>query len=365
MFGSISGKTPQYPVNVKVYGNKKGLCGVVQTLVRFICLAYKFPRHFNILKSELKCLPWEGSKAFVLWKRHVPVLLHIPDIFHIQWAKGTEEWLYLKQHFGIKIIVSLRGAHINYSPLADVKLAESYRRIFPQIDGFHAVSQAISIEAQKYGADSHKIRVIYSGLPGCLENDKRWTVPAIVTRPTFKLLAVGRFHWKKGYVYLLEALYILKCRGVSVHLTVIASGNMPEEELYLIRDRHLQHMVEHIKGMPFREVQNAMRSHDVLVLPSLEEGIANVVLEAMQIGLPVISTNCGGMGEAISNGKNGLLVPVRNSKAIADAVENLIQISNAQYNDILENARYTIENKFNLSKAASKFAELYKYSINS
>ena len=60
-----------------------------------------------------------------------------------------------------------------------------------------------------------------------------------------------------------------------------------------------------------------MRSFDVLLLPSLNEGIANVVLEAMAIGVPVISTDCGGMSEVVILDTTGWLLPVRDSKAIA------------------------------------------------
>ena len=65
---------------------------------------------------------------------------------------------------GIKLVLSLRGAHINYSPIADLKLADMYRKNFPKVDAFHAVSKAIALEAQKYGAQKSNISVVYSGL---------------------------------------------------------------------------------------------------------------------------------------------------------------------------------------------------------
>jgi colanic acid/amylovoran biosynthesis glycosyltransferase len=365
LFGTITKDKPDYSSNVKIYGIKSGWKGRLKTLYRIAHLALRFPGHFKILKSELNCLPWQGNEAFALWKRHVPVILHLPDIFHIQWAKGTEEWLYLKKHFGVKLIVSLRGAHINYSPLSQPELRESYRRSFPRVDAFHAVSHAIAKEAQKYGADSNKIKVIYSGLHPLITKNQRIKIRNAVNGDVLKLLVVGRFHWKKGYVDMLEALHILQSRGVLVNLTLIASGKMPEEELYLIHEFKLQDLVVHIKGLPFIEVQQAMHDHDALILPSLEEGIANVALEAMQMGLPVISTDCGGMGEAIRHGENGFLVPVRNPTAIADAVESLMLMTDVEYNEMIKNARYTIDEKFNLNLAASEFVLYYKQLIDS
>ena len=59
-----------------------------------------------------------------------------------------------------------------------------------------------------------------------------------------------------------------------------------------------------------------LRDSDCLILPSVEEGISNVVLEAMAIGLPVISSDCGGMKEIINYGRNGFYFPVRDSIAL-------------------------------------------------
>lgn len=359
LFGTTIDKTSNYPNHVKMFGNKRGWPGRIQAVLRIVLLAFRFPDRFRILNKELQCFPWQSTAAFNLWKRHVPVLLYLPDIFHIQWAKGTEEWLYLKKYFGMKLVLSLRGAHINYSPLTNPELEASYQRTFPQIHAFHAVSQAIANEAQKYGAEPQKIKIIYSGLPPIKEEDLRQSISTARDKTTFRLLGVGRFHWKKGYVYLLEALHLLRNRGISVQLTLIASGNMPEEERFLIHELNLQHFVIHIKGLPFPEVQQAMREHDALVLSSLEEGIANVVLEAMQIGLPVISTDCGGMQEAITHGHNGLLVPVRNPQAIADAVLQLIQMTDAELKQMIINARQTIEQQFNLNQAVAEFIQLY------
>jgi colanic acid/amylovoran biosynthesis glycosyltransferase len=128
--------------------------------------------YFNLLlflfKTDLKrqldtLLKQEQRYTLNTRLKCYPVLWHQPDIFHVQWAKGIADWLWV-QDFGIKLVLSLRGAHINYSPIADNSLAETYIRCFPKLDGFHAVSEAMALEAQKYGAKASKIKVVYSGL---------------------------------------------------------------------------------------------------------------------------------------------------------------------------------------------------------
>lgn len=359
LFGSISNRVPSYSKSVKLHLNKRGWMGMLQFIFRMVKLSFKFPNFFEILHSELKSCPWNNSESFALWRRHVPILLNLPDIFHVQWTKNSEEFLYLKRYFGVKLVVSLRGTHINISPICNQNLKLTYNKVFPQVDAFHAVSNAISTESQKYFACPSKIKVIYTGLPELNNNLEFLNDQIKLKESTVKLICVGRFHWIKGYIYVLDALNILRYKNISAQLTIVAPGNMSEEELFLIHDLKLQDNIVHIKGLTFTEVQKLMSKQHALILPSIEEGIANVVLEAMQIGLPVISSDCGGMSEVITNKLNGLLVPVRNAASIADAVEYLIQMGPCDKDALIQNARDTIHQKFNINNALSEFEELY------
>src|SRR5690606_13105958 len=130
-------------------------------LCRFYALLWLFKpqdkKRLDAYLREQKKANWNNKLKFY------PVLWHQPDVFHMQWAKGLEDWMWV-QEFGMKLVLSLRGAHINYSPIADLKLANMYRKNFPKVDSFHAVSQAIAQEATKYGAHLNAIRVIKSGI---------------------------------------------------------------------------------------------------------------------------------------------------------------------------------------------------------
>ena len=67
-----------------------------------------------------------------------------------------------------------------------------------------------------------------------------------------------------------------------------------------------------------------MKGLDIFVLPSLKEGLPYVILEAMQAGLPIVASRVGGLPDLIESGRNGLLVPARDSQALADALRYLI-----------------------------------------
>jgi len=356
LFGKLSNHVAYDHASVVVLGNRAGIRGVVQTFMRLVFLRVKYPKRFSALKKYLGYGPVSGKLEFTNWQKYAPVLLNLPEIFHLQWAKAADEWVFLKELFGVKLILSLRGTHINTSPLASPALTEAYRNSFMQYDAFHGVSKAIVQEASRYGVDEHRARVIYSGLIIHSLPDKK----QLFTSGKFRIMAVGRFHWIKGYHYLLDALALFKKQNIDFSLTLIAQGDMPEELLFQLHDLDLVKEVTWIKGLPYSEVIEQMLEHHVLVLSSVEEGIANVVLEAMMVGLPVISTDCGGMREVIENGVNGFLVPVRNPEALAEALVQVRELSPEVFVSIRQQAHQTIVNRFNIEKNIKAFVGMYE-----
>jgi len=289
--------------------------------------------------------------------RFTIVLNHLPDIFHVQWIKTGHEWLFLKD-FGVKVVGSFRGAQINYSPIANDKLAQIYKDTFPLYDGFHAVSEAIMNEALKYNASVDKIwRITGAVHPDLL------IYPSLkkqkIKRTKLQVLSVGRSHWIKGYSYAIDACKILMDDGVSFHYTIIGASDS-EELLFQINDLNLNEFVTLTDKVEQKEVIKQYENSDILLLPSLKEGIANVVLEAMAVGLPVISTDCGGMNEVIINEKNGWLVPTRDSLAIANAIMHFTKLNDDTILTIVDNAKGTIKKDFLLDTQIDKMIQMYK-----
>ena len=355
LFGTLHEPTRYPNPRVKIFSNRPGLAGMAQGLGRILWLLMARYSHYRKLKQHIGKGPFSDSASFSKWQKVVPVVLHLPDVFHVQWAKAAGDWIFLKDLFGVKMVLSLRGAHINYSPLANSALARQYREVFPKYDAFHAVSKAIAREAERYGAAAEKISVIYSGLPEPANLPERSSRTGVI-----RLLAVGRIHWKKGYHVLLDALASLMAEGNQFRLTLIARGEMTEELAYQIHQLGLSPLVHHIPGLSHREVLEQMRQHDLLVLPSLEEGIANVALEAMSVGLPVVSTDCGGMGEVIEDGQNGWLVPVRDAAALKRAIERASKLPAEQLDAVRKEAHKAIQSRFSDRLAMAGFSQLYR-----
>ena len=357
VFGPENGQPPSSHKHIHVHETKRALAGHVQFIVRFLNALLFHRNHLNTYYKQVrKEWPWSSASSWKTWQKHLPVLMHMPDIFHLQWAVGTEDWFFLKEHFNVKFVISLRGAHINYSPLFDKHLAEAYKRYFPMTDAFHAVSEAIGKEAMLYGASENKIHVIYSGLP--LADFTFKPLFKIKPNEAVKILSVGRAHWKKGYRYAIDAIGALKQKGYNVKYTII--GGLAAEHLHHIAQLNLQENICIKQRVPFEEVRATMEESDILLLPSVEEGIANVVLESMALGTLVVSSNCGGMEEVIAHQQSGYVFPLRNVDAMVECLEQAMALEEMQYVNMMEKARQRIETHHTANLLVSRMVQLYQ-----
>ncbi len=128
------------------------------------------------------------------------------------------------------------------------------------------------------------------------------------------LVSTGRLIQRKGYDYLITALKGAK----GFELLLIGDGNL-KETLSGLAER-LDADVKFLGRLEREGVLEQLQKADVFVLPSLNEGMSNAILEAMACGLPVITTNVGGCDELVSDGVNGLVVEKADSNALSRAL---------------------------------------------
>ncbi len=146
---------------------------------------------------------------------------------------------------------------------------------------------------------------------------------------SLKTVTVARLREKKGIDYLIEALALLRSKGIPVIGKIIGSGP-DESRLQQLAIRHgIEKYITFTGSLPHEDVKDALDKADLFVLPSIiapdgsRDGIPNVILEAMAMELPVVSTRVSAIPEAVSHGKTGILVPPKDSKSLADAIEQL------------------------------------------
>ena len=112
-------------------------------------------------------------------------------------------------------------------------------------------------------------------------------------------------------------------RGVDFRWRIIGDGDYRLPLQWAIRDMGLQERVSLADVMKHSEVVQALQTADIFFHPSIHEGVSNAVLEAMALGLPVVASEVGGMREAVPSDAYGVLVPPRDWKSMADALERL------------------------------------------
>jgi colanic acid/amylovoran biosynthesis glycosyltransferase len=103
-----------------------------------------------------------------------------------------------------------------------------------------------------------------------------------------------------------------------------------------------------------------MKKANLLLLPSVEEGIANVVLEAMSLETLVLTTDCGGMAEVIEDGVNGFAVPIRDAQAMATKIIQIAALPQVKKTEILKSAILTIKKQHSTHHMVDQMLALYQ-----
>jgi glycosyltransferase involved in cell wall biosynthesis len=141
--------------------------------------------------------------------------------------------------------------------------------------------------------------------------------PAARLSGPLRVLYVGSLGQRKGLSYALDAVALL---GVQVSLTLI--GRPTSNECAPLKAALQRH--RWIETLPHPQILEQMRQHDVLLLPSLFEGYALVISEALSQGLPVITTAHSGGTTSVRDGIEGFIVPIRSTAAIAERLQQLV-----------------------------------------
>jgi colanic acid/amylovoran biosynthesis glycosyltransferase len=310
-------------------------------------------------KSLLKTLKrlTSGDKSQLKQQNLKAALQDIqPDVVHVQWVSHISLFEDLLKSQTYKFVLSQRGFQTNVRPFVNKANFEYLKHWLPRFSGFHSVSQAVSKEGDKIYKSQNKIdHVVYTGL-----DLSRFAFNSLaVQNEVLEIISVGRPHWIKGYDIALKALALLKMKGLEFNYQIIgAEGN--QELLFLRKELDLEAEVKFLPKLPQQKVFDAMQTSSVFLLPSIEEGIANVAVEAMALGCPVISTNCGGMEELISHQKEGWIVSVYDEEAMAAQILEFSQLDLEYIKTIKYAARLKVEQQHNEGKMIEDMMKFYK-----
>jgi glycosyltransferase involved in cell wall biosynthesis len=172
------------------------------------------------------------------------------------------------------------------------------------------------------------------------------------------LASVGSFEERKGQVVLLEAVAKLAAGPLpNVHVMFVGEG--PDEEMLKAKVKEMK-LENNATFFPFTKEPNYVFERiNILTLPSLyKEGLPNVLLEAMSMGLPVISSKMAGIPEIVFDGKTGYMVEPGKVDQLANAVEKMWSDQTA-YLEMGKNARKLMEEKFDKKHQFGAFLDYF------
>jgi glycosyltransferase involved in cell wall biosynthesis len=224
--------------------------------------------------------------------------------------------LLLVEHSVLSLSPAGRGAR-------GLALRAGLRLVNRHADALVGVSDGVCDDLRELGAPGDRIVRLHNPVrlePRSGTDDVPAPAPWLARPKRLRLLAIGRLKPAKDYPTMLEAMAVLRERGVDVGLLVLGDG--PDRAaLEALRDRF--GLADHVHFTGDADDPLAYCRHaGLLLFSSRWEGFGNVIVEALSQGLPVVATDCrSGPAEVLEGGRLGALVPVGDAKAFADAVE--------------------------------------------
>jgi glycosyltransferase involved in cell wall biosynthesis len=250
------------------------------------------------------------------------------DCMLLSWAfpdAAAASWV--ARHLGIPYVVKVHGTDLNVK--ADQSLIRpQIRQALRGAQGVVAVSQALADKAVALGVDPSRVHVLYNGvepnlfMPGSLSEAR-----AKLSLPQDEriVLYVGNLKDTKGCLDLLEAFPRVLSTHPDANLMFIGSGPCREQLLQRAAALGCENRVRLMGAVEHFALGDWFRAADLLCLPSHNEGVPNVVLEAMACGTPVVATRVGGIPEVLPD-YAGMLVNAHDriglEGALVDALGN-------------------------------------------
>ena len=235
----------------------------------------------------------------------------------------------------------------------------AYKLANRKMDMVVAVSNAIRKQViEERGVEPEKAMTIHYGI-----DLEKYSITDNLTRSDIGVAendivlgTVARYTDQKGHKYLIEAAPKIIEKFPNVHFVFAGDGpNRSDMESQISKLGLKNHF--HLLG--FRnDVVDLLNLFDVFVLPSLYEGLPNVVLEAMACWKPVIATGVDGTAEAVEDGVTGYIMPSKNPAEISEKVIQLLS-SNGKIEEMGKAGRQRVEQHFSLEKQIREFDNLY------
>jgi glycosyltransferase involved in cell wall biosynthesis len=226
------------------------------------------------------------------------------------------------------VVIKVQGSDINmftYKPLHLVQIRWALQQAYVVV----AVSKAMAERLAQIGVDPRRTKVLYNGL----DHQRFYPVNKHSARRQLGIgqdfeviLFVGILLDAKGIAELLDAFTDLSHKRPLAHLYYVGKGPFQKMLVARVRERGIQERVHFIGAVAHTDLATWYSAASVFCLPSWEEGVPNVVLEAMACGTPVVATDVGGIAEILPRFA-GILAPPHDPMALESALHQALNSS--------------------------------------
>lgn len=287
-----------------------------------------------------------GMRRFLREHRDRP-----PALIHAQRRQVDRVTLDLAHRLDCPYLMTVH----DYLPASESLLALTKR-----LGGIIAVSPSIERDLVVGAGVPHDlVRVIPSGVdlpasPRLPTARKGNQIPIVGTASALEPI--------KGLTYFLMAAELILSSGHDVEFLIAGSG--PDEVVLRRAAQHLD-IANSVTFVNYvHEYRQVLETFDVFVMPSLEQGLGTVMLEAMALGKPVVASQVGGIADFFTNGEHALLVPKANHIKLADKIEYLIDNPD-KARQLAVNGQRFVRQEFSVERMVRQTAELYREILSS
>ena len=201
-----------------------------------------------------------------------------------------------------------------------------------------------------------KIHIVHCGL-----SEEYFTHITPVPK-NLRIVCVARLSEQKGHIVLLKAIGLLVSEGIDLELTLVGDGPLRSQLEKLITELNLQNHIKITGWVANDKVRNYIANSQIMVLASFAEGLPVVIMEAMALGCPVVSTYIAGIPELLESDVCGWLVPSGSVTDLTSAIREALRTSQDRLNRISEIGLERVKQYHNVEVEAQKLAHLFEHS---
>ena len=281
------------------------------------------------------------------------------NIIHFEFSGLAVSFLDILKKIKPLTVFSCRGSAEKVKILTEPKRAEKLQQAINIASAVHCVSNDMKLTIAPYCSNLEKVFINRPAIDASFFSPNK--------QPSgfngVSVLSIGRFTFQKGYLIGILAIKKLIDKGFSIQWNIIGDGSQMEEMIFHIHELKLQnHIVLHGKKNK-NEVSDWINKSDIFLLTSVYEGIPNVVLEAMAMELPVVTTKSGGVDEVIEHGVDGFIAPLYDIETVSNLLEKFIEDKQLALS-LGKAARQKILAEYTLERQLKVFQEEYKKYYN-